>query len=109
MEGVIQFDKPTSSSFSSRLNKWGLAFLISKLCSFFYFIVGKFLFDGFGLLGLVLFLYFCFSWVGLLAGGDVLALLLFAAVGRFSHGFSVFDTETLRTADPFIAGMFFAC
>jgi hypothetical protein len=52
---------------------------------------------------------FCFSWVGLLAGGDVLALLLFAAIGRFSHGFSVFDTETLRTADPFIAGMFFAC
>lgn len=66
LEGVIQFDKPTSSS--SRLNKWG--------------------------------------WVALLAGGDVMALLLFAAIGRFSHGFSVFDTETLRTADPFIAGWF---
>lgn len=46
------------------------------------------------------------SRVALLAGGDVLALLLFAAIGRFSHGFSVFDTETLRTADPFIAGTF---
>lgn len=45
-----------------------------------------------------------FSRVALLAGGDVLALLLFAAIGRFSHGFSVFDAETLRTADPFIAG-----
>ncbi|XP_018810429.2 uncharacterized protein LOC108983295 [Juglans regia] len=67
LEGVIQFDKPTSSS-SSRLDKWGR--------------------------------------VALLAGGDVLALLLFAAIGRFSHGFSVFDAETLRTADPFIAGWF---
>jgi hypothetical protein len=36
-------------------------------------------------------------------------LLLFAAIGRFSHGFSVFDTETLRTADPFIAGAFCSC
>lgn len=44
--------------------------------------------------------------VALLAGGDVVALLLFAAIGRFSHGFRVFDIETLRTADPFIAGWF---
>ncbi|KAM7518440.1 hypothetical protein LguiB_017402 [Lonicera macranthoides] len=44
--------------------------------------------------------------VALLAGGDVMAILLFAAVGRLSHGFSVFNTETLRTADPFIAGWF---
>ncbi|GAA0147258.1 hypothetical protein LIER_07003 [Lithospermum erythrorhizon] len=44
--------------------------------------------------------------VALLAGGDVLALLLFSAIGRFSHGFSVFDLETLKTADPFIAGWF---
>lgn len=44
--------------------------------------------------------------VALLAGGDVLALLMFAAIGRFSHGFPVFDAETLRTADPFIAGWF---
>ncbi|KAM7266325.1 hypothetical protein ACFE04_004222 [Oxalis oulophora] len=44
--------------------------------------------------------------VSLLAGGDVLALLLFSSIGRFSHGFSVFDYETLRTADPFIAGWF---
>lgn len=42
--------------------------------------------------------------MALLAGGDVLALLLFSAIGRFSHGFSVIDIETLRTADPFIAG-----
>ena len=42
--------------------------------------------------------------MALFAGGDVLALLVFAAIGRFSHGFSVFDAETLRTADPFIAG-----
>ncbi|PQP93475.1 uncharacterized protein Pyn_11174 [Prunus yedoensis var. nudiflora] len=63
LEGVIQFEK---SSSSSRLRKWGR--------------------------------------VALLAGGDVLALLTFAAIGRFSHGFSVFEFETLRTADPFIAG-----
>lgn len=46
----------------------------------------------------------CDSRVALLAGGDVLALLLFSAIGRFGHGFSVYDFETLRTADPFIAG-----
>lgn len=45
-----------------------------------------------------------FSRVALLAGGDVLSLLLFTAIGRFSHGFSVFDADTLRTADPFVAG-----
>lgn len=65
LEGVIQFEKPTSSG---RLEKWGR--------------------------------------VALLAGGDVLALLLFSAIGRFGHGFSVFDFETLHTADPFIAGWF---
>ncbi|KAK7310751.1 hypothetical protein RJT34_08459 [Clitoria ternatea] len=65
LEGVIQFDKPTSSP---PFQKWGR--------------------------------------VALLAGGDVLALLLFATVGRYSHGLSVFDVETLRTADPFIAGWF---
>lgn len=42
--------------------------------------------------------------MALLAGGDVAALLLFSAIGRFSHGFSVLDFETLKTADPFIAG-----
>ncbi|KAL0368919.1 UNVERIFIED_CONTAM: hypothetical protein Scaly_1110800 [Sesamum calycinum] len=41
-----------------------------------------------------------------LAAGDVAALLLFSAIGRFSHGFPVFDLETLKTADPFIAGWF---
>ncbi|KAL3514354.1 hypothetical protein ACH5RR_027071 [Cinchona calisaya] len=44
--------------------------------------------------------------VALLAGGDVLALLLFSAIGRFSHGFDVFDLDTLKTADPFMAGWF---
>ncbi|KAJ4964835.1 hypothetical protein NE237_016684 [Protea cynaroides] len=44
--------------------------------------------------------------IALLSGGDVLALLLFAAIGRFSHGFPVLDIETLHTADPFIAGWF---
>ncbi|VVB17422.1 unnamed protein product [Arabis nemorensis] len=44
--------------------------------------------------------------VALLAGGDVLALLLFSALGRFSHGFPVFSIDTLHTADPFIAGWF---
>ncbi|KAI4316584.1 hypothetical protein L6164_024553 [Bauhinia variegata] len=63
LEGVIQFDKPTSSK---RLEKWGR--------------------------------------VALFAAGDVVALVLFTAIGRFSHGFSVLDMETLRTADPFIAG-----
>lgn len=65
LEGVIQFDKPSSSP---RIQKWGR--------------------------------------VALLAGGDVLALLMFAAIGRFSHGFPVFDIETLHTADPFVAGWF---
>lgn len=65
LEGVIQFDKPSSAS---RIEKWGR--------------------------------------IALLAGGDVLALILFAAIGRFSHGFPVFDADTLRTADPFIAGWF---
>ncbi|XP_077233898.1 uncharacterized protein LOC143876130 [Tasmannia lanceolata] len=48
------------------------------------------------------------SWgrVAFLAGGDVLFLLLFAAIGRFRHGFAVFDIDTLHTADPFIAGWF---
>ncbi|CAH2035662.1 unnamed protein product [Thlaspi arvense] len=44
--------------------------------------------------------------VAVLAGGDVLALLLFSAIGRFSHGFPVFSLDTLHTADPFIAGWF---
>ncbi|CAA7024517.1 unnamed protein product [Microthlaspi erraticum] len=44
--------------------------------------------------------------VALLAGGDVLALLIFSAIGRFSHGFPVFSFDTLHTADPFIAGWF---
>ncbi|KAI3784229.1 hypothetical protein L1987_43324 [Smallanthus sonchifolius] len=65
LEGVIQFEKPDTTS---RFRKWGH--------------------------------------VALLSGGDVLAILLFSAIGRFSHGFSVFDAETLRTADPFIAGWF---
>ncbi|KAL6012892.1 hypothetical protein ACLOJK_003381 [Asimina triloba] len=44
--------------------------------------------------------------IALLAGGDFVALLVFAAIGRFSHGFPLLDVETLHTADPFIAGWF---
>ncbi|XWS21324.1 hypothetical protein CRYUN_Cryun30bG0045800 [Craigia yunnanensis] len=65
LEGVIQFEKPSSSS---RLIKWGR--------------------------------------VALLAGGDVLALLLFSSIGRYNHGFPIFAMDTLRTADPFMAGWF---
>ncbi|XVE95066.1 hypothetical protein REPUB_Repub02eG0064500 [Reevesia pubescens] len=65
LEGVIQFEKPSSSS---RLIKWGR--------------------------------------VALLAGGDVLALLLFSAIGRYNHGLPIFALDTLRTADPFLAGWF---
>lgn len=42
--------------------------------------------------------------VGLLAGGDLLCLLVFSAIGRLSHGLPVLDAETVKTADPFIAG-----
>lgn len=42
--------------------------------------------------------------LGLLTGGDVLCLLVFSAIGRFSHGLPVLDAETFKTADPFIAG-----
>ncbi|KAF3320479.1 hypothetical protein FCM35_KLT15175 [Carex littledalei] len=46
------------------------------------------------------------SWgqIGVLAGGDVLCLLMFSAIGRFSHGLPFLDLETLKTADPFVAG-----
>ena len=47
----------------------------------------------------------CCRRVALLAGADVLALFVFATIGRYSHGLSVLDLETLRTADPFIAGL----
>ncbi|XP_058080503.1 uncharacterized protein LOC131228679 [Magnolia sinica] len=67
LEGVIQIERPTSSS---RFESWAR--------------------------------------VALLAGGDVLVLLLFAAIGRYNHGFPVLDLETLHTADPFIAGWFLA-
>lgn len=42
--------------------------------------------------------------IGLLAGGDIILLLAFAAIGRMSHGMAVVDWDVLRTADPFIAG-----
>lgn len=42
--------------------------------------------------------------IAFLAGGDVIVLLAFAAIGRLSHGMSVADWDALRTADPFIAG-----
>lgn len=63
LEGVIQFDKPSSTL---PLLSWAI--------------------------------------LALLSGGDMLCLLAFSAIGRFSHGFPVADFETLKTADPFIAG-----
>lgn len=36
-------------------------------------------------------------------GGDALALLLFAAVGRMNHGEPV-NADTLNTAMPFLIG-----
>lgn len=42
--------------------------------------------------------------VAILAGGDILGLLLFSAIGRINHGMPVLDWETLHTADPFVAG-----
>lgn len=42
----------------------------------------------------------------MLAGGDVLALLLFSAIGRYNHGLPIFAMDTIRTADPFLAGWF---
>ncbi|XP_051150019.1 uncharacterized protein LOC127264502 [Andrographis paniculata] len=44
--------------------------------------------------------------LAVLVSGDVASLLLFSAIGRFSHGLSIFDLETFKTADPFIAGWF---
>lgn len=40
-----------------------------------------------------------------LVGGDITALLVFAAIGRVNHG-EVLDSETLLTALPFIVGWF---
>lgn len=45
--------------------------------------------------------------VAFLAGGDTVSLLAFSAIGRFSHGFPIFDLDTVKTADPFIAGILF--
>ncbi|GLJ43541.1 hypothetical protein SUGI_0905560, partial [Cryptomeria japonica] len=42
--------------------------------------------------------------VAVLAGGDILGLLIFSAIGRMNHGMPVLDWETLHTADPFVAG-----
>ncbi|XP_002988031.2 uncharacterized protein LOC9656762 [Selaginella moellendorffii] len=46
------------------------------------------------------------SWgrVLVLAGGDLLALLAFASIGRANHGSSPLSWDIFRTADPFIAG-----
>ncbi|CAL5418000.1 unnamed protein product [Camellia sinensis] len=107
LEGVIQFEKPNSSSL---FNKWGFVWKNAWWAEFVWP-------DSSHEFSRHQALLLCLGSrinitrtvslrVALLAGGDVLALLLFSAIGRFSHGFSVFDTETLRTADPFIAGWF---
>ena len=45
------------------------------------------------------------SKTALLAAGDLVALLAFAAAGRANHGEGI-DAETLITALPFIVGWF---
>lgn len=47
-----------------------------------------------------------FSWgrAGILAAGDLVALVTFAVIGRYSHGLTSLNWDALRTADPFIAG-----
>ncbi|GAX73629.1 hypothetical protein CEUSTIGMA_g1080.t1 [Chlamydomonas eustigma] len=45
------------------------------------------------------------SKLALLAAGDLVAILAFAAVGRINHG-GVADLETIYTALPFLAGWF---
>ncbi|KAH6764909.1 hypothetical protein C2S51_016158 [Perilla frutescens var. frutescens] len=98
LEGVIQFEKPNSTSL---LAKWGyiqicIVYVYMCVC---VLVIYLFLFVRLFLLNLN-----CnCSLVAVLAGGDVAALLLFSAIGRFSHAFSVFDFETFKTADPFIA------
>ncbi len=48
-----------------------------------------------------------FKEVAILAGGDVLALLLFVWIGRGSHALSIFDlAAVLYTAAPFVIGWF---
>jgi hypothetical protein len=42
--------------------------------------------------------------IALLAGGDALALLLFAAIGRANHGESLDLPSVLSVAWPFLAG-----
>lgn len=44
--------------------------------------------------------------MGVLAAGDLVALLAFAVIGRASHGLTTLNWDALRTADPFIAGQF---
>lgn len=41
-----------------------------------------------------------------LVGGDVLALVVFAAIGRGNHGEGLFVSDVLATAAPFAAGWF---
>ena len=44
--------------------------------------------------------------VGILAAGDLVTLVTFAVIGRYSHGLTSLNWDALRTADPFIAGQF---
>lgn len=43
--------------------------------------------------------------LALLVGGDTLALLLFAAIGRRNHGEGLQLLQTLNTAVPFLVGL----
>lgn len=47
--------------------------------------------------------------ISILAGGDILAFLLFVWIGRSSHALSIFDVAAVvQTAAPFIIGWFIA-
>jgi hypothetical protein len=47
-----------------------------------------------------------FDWgrAGILVAGDLVALITFAVIGRYSHGLTGLNWDVIQTADPFIAG-----
>lgn len=51
-----------------------------------------------------LFLGFGYRRAGILVAGDLVALITFAVIGRYSHGLTGLNWDVIQTADPFIAG-----